>query len=463
VITIDWTVTDPNTPVSSTTGCSGSFWGLDWVITDTSSAGQTFTCSATSADGTLTSSNSVTVFRDITAPTVTGTTRTPPPNAYGWNNTDVKVTFNGTDASSGIASCTSVTRTATGTNQTATGTCTDLAGNTSAPYTVNNINIDKVLPTITFVSRTPPPNTNGWNNGDVTVTWACTDALSNVVSGTVTQIVSTEGANQSATGTCQDRAGNTASDTQNGINIDKTPPVINQPEDVTTTIHNIFGSKQVFYYLPNATDNVDPNPIVTCTPPSGTSFKVGDWTITCTAMDAGGNSATPVTFTAHVVLEPLTVNKSSLIPVAGGETFDLECDTAVVLNGIEVFFYNLCDQQTVLTGMAETTLPGPLTVGLTFVSGLNVTVLDQGQALDALPVDTGIEMDFPVNGSDQYSVLFWMNGEWVEITQSLNEADLTNALGTDAEIELYKLISSETGMYKTLTTEVTGTFVLVKK
>ena len=38
--------------------------------------------------------------------------------------------------------------------------------------------------------------------------------------------MTTEGVNQSSTGYCQDVAGNTSSNTQNGINIDKTPPTV---------------------------------------------------------------------------------------------------------------------------------------------------------------------------------------------------------------------------------------------
>ena len=67
---------------------------------------------------------------------------------------------------------------------------------------------------------------NGWNKTNVTVEWSCTDSGSGVVSSSVTETVSTEGSGQSATGTCTDHAGNTASDTRIGINIDLTKPTI---------------------------------------------------------------------------------------------------------------------------------------------------------------------------------------------------------------------------------------------
>jgi hypothetical protein len=106
--------------------------------------------------------------------------------------------------------------------QTASCSYTDGGGLTASASVTYSI-VDTTAPVITFASRTTA-NGNGWNNGDVTVTWSCTDSDSGVVAASVSQTVSTEGANQSATGTCEDHAGNTASDTQTEINIDKTAP-----------------------------------------------------------------------------------------------------------------------------------------------------------------------------------------------------------------------------------------------
>lgn len=87
--------------------------------------------------------------------------------------------------------------------------------------------VDATAPTITG-SRTPPANGAGWNNGDVTVTFVCGDPSGSGVKtcGPSPQIVSTEGAAQSRTGTATDNAGNTASATVGGISIDKTLPGI---------------------------------------------------------------------------------------------------------------------------------------------------------------------------------------------------------------------------------------------
>jgi hypothetical protein len=302
-VTVSWSVTDPDSTISSSSGC-----GTTTISTDTT--GQTLTCSATSAGGTA--SKSVTIKRDATPPTFTATpsaaantngynnspvdvsytcsdstsgladpcpatdsattdgihvfsqtihdnagnsasvtstvnldstkpsitgSASPPANSNGWNNSDVTVTFTCTDTgtgASGIDSCVAdgtspaadhTTLSSDGANQSVSGTATDKAGNSNTA-TVSGINIDKTPPVITFDNRTQP-NSNGWNNSDVTVTWDCSDpGGSGVVHPTVTQTLTADGANQSATGTCEDQAGNTASDTQKGINIDKTAPVI---------------------------------------------------------------------------------------------------------------------------------------------------------------------------------------------------------------------------------------------
>lgn len=623
IIFLTFNVTEPESRVSSTSGCTGPFFGYFVVTGNTSSAGQTFTCNATSADGTLSSSGSVTVYRDATNPTASAT-RSPAANASGWNNTDVTVTFSGTDANSGIAFCTSpIILSADGMGQSATGNCTDVAGNVSSNVTINNINIDKTPPTITLLSRTPP-NGNGWNNGSVTVTWSCTDALSGVVSSTVTQTISSEGANQSATGTCQDLAGNTSSDTQNGINIDTTPPTLNLPSNITAEATGPSGA--VVTYSATASDNLDASLIFGCSPASGSTFPLGTTTVTCTAQDDADNTAsggfnvtvqdtTPpvLTLPADITLEatspagaiatfsataidivdgsisvtcvppsgstfPLgttsvncsvsdangntssgsfnvtvqdttapvispvadinivTANKfgvvlnyappttfdivdgsgvatcspapgslfppdntmvtctatdsegntssitfnvyidydkaappietgssGALILVTGGELIDLECDTTVSAFGVIVKFHNLCDYQAVINRIAANGLPGALPNGTTFIEGLDVQVLANGQALQTLPNTSGVEMNFPLADNSIYAVLHWNNGQWVEITQSMNIADLLKVLSTDAAVELYKMSTSSASSHNVLTTEFTGTFILVKK
>jgi hypothetical protein len=106
-------------------------------------------------------------------------TAAPPPNANGWNNSDVGVTFLCSDVTSGIAVCpTSRTITAEGI-EVVSGTATDLAGNTaSASVTVR---LDKTAPAISVSS---PAANAVVSASSISVSGTVTDALSGVVSMT---------------------------------------------------------------------------------------------------------------------------------------------------------------------------------------------------------------------------------------------------------------------------------------
>src|SRR5262249_21432429 len=56
----------------------------------------------------------------------------------------------------------------------------------------------------------------------------------------------------------------------------------------------------VVTYTATATDNLDPSPVLTCTPASGSTFPIATTTVTCNAHDVAGNNATPKTFTIKV-------------------------------------------------------------------------------------------------------------------------------------------------------------------
>ncbi len=170
---------------------------------------------------------------DKTPPAITGS-RTPGPNANGWNNTSVTVAFQCADALSGLAAGSPPAPTVVATesaNQSVSGLCSDLAGN-PASATVSGINIDKTPPAL-VATFTPLPNANGWNNTDVTITFNAADALSGVASVTPPVLVQAEGANQVFTGAAADLAGNTIL-LPVSVNVDKTPPeAFNQFDPVT--------------------------------------------------------------------------------------------------------------------------------------------------------------------------------------------------------------------------------------
>jgi hypothetical protein len=81
---------------------------------------------------------------------------------------------------------------------------------------------------------------------------------------------------------------------------DTTPPSITCPANITTDTTSTACAKAVNYPAPTVSDNRDPSPTVVCNPPPGSTFPKGVTTVTCTATDASGNSAT-CTFTVTVV------------------------------------------------------------------------------------------------------------------------------------------------------------------
>ena len=165
-VAVTWGIADGGSVITSTGGCVPTT-----IVADTT--GRTLTCAATNAGGTTTST--VTVQRDATAPAISGA-RSPAPNASGWNAGDITASFTCVDGTSGIASCSPpVTVTTEGAGQNATGTAIDRAGNSTA-VTVGGLNIDKTAPT-TAATPDRAPNAKGWNNVPVAVSLACADAL----------------------------------------------------------------------------------------------------------------------------------------------------------------------------------------------------------------------------------------------------------------------------------------------
>ncbi|HET8626431.1 MAG TPA: PxKF domain-containing protein, partial [Thermomicrobiales bacterium] len=205
-------------------------------------------------------------------------------NGNGWNNTDVTVTFTCADATSGVASCTAPqTVTTESADQPVTGTATDNAGNTATDPA--KVSIDKTPPTIGGAA-TAPPNANGWYNGDVTVGFTCDDALSGVASCQAPVTVTTEGTNQSVTGTAKDAAGNSASTTYGGINVDKTPPTLNgTPSGPTNGSGWYTGDVTVTWACGDALSG-----IASCPSPSTVTGEGGNLSATGTATDKAGNA-----------------------------------------------------------------------------------------------------------------------------------------------------------------------------
>jgi hypothetical protein len=185
------------------------------VTKSTEGEGQQVVGTATDNAGNSASDTAV-VSIDKTKPTISAKADRAT-NAAGWYDDDVTVSFDATDALSGVASKTADKVLGEGADQSASGTATDAAGN-SASASVSGINVDKTKPVLTASF------TGGWHTGDVTVSWSCTDGLSGPAAQPADDVVTGEGANLSSSASCTDKAGNTAIETVSGIKIDRTDP-----------------------------------------------------------------------------------------------------------------------------------------------------------------------------------------------------------------------------------------------
>lgn len=174
---------------------------------------------------------------DRTAPVASLTCNGAACSATSWYNAAISVVLSATDGGSGVAT---VTRAVDGAAAATTSapasfsvsgdsathsvaySATDVAGNVSGT-TTQTLKIDGTAPTISGAA-TPAANGAGWRTTDVTITYTCSDALSGVASCSAPVTLSTDGANQSSSGTAVDVAGNSAGATVSGINLDKTAP-----------------------------------------------------------------------------------------------------------------------------------------------------------------------------------------------------------------------------------------------
>jgi probable HAF family extracellular repeat protein len=96
---------------------------------------------------------------------------------------------------------------------------------------------------------------------------------------------------------------------------DTTPPELRLPDDIAAEATSKDGAEVT--YAATATDENPTKPEVSCTHPSGSTFALGEITVTCTATDKAGNQATgtfnvTVTYSWSGVLQPINADGSSV-------------------------------------------------------------------------------------------------------------------------------------------------------
>lgn len=215
-VTVSFSITaNPGNAVTNPTGCGNLV-----VSSDTTDAAQT--CSATFTDtsgGSATVSSTAHVKKDSTPPAISGISARGP-DANGWYNHPLAVGVNATDATSGIASCNSLTYSGPDTTSGGfTGSCTDNAGNAATGGSFS-FKYDATPPAVSL-SLSRGPDSGNWYNHPVDFSASGSDNLSGIAScnsGTV-------GGGGSVTASCTDNAGNVGS-AGAGVNYDSSAPSI---------------------------------------------------------------------------------------------------------------------------------------------------------------------------------------------------------------------------------------------
>jgi hypothetical protein len=229
------------------------------------------------------------------------------------------------------------------------------------------------------VSCTPAADTN-FAVGTTTVTCTATDAHQNTATSTFTVTV---------------------------VITDTTPPVVTVPADMTVDAASPSGTPVSF--TASATDNVDGALAPTCAPPSGSTFAIGTATVTCSATDAHGNTAS-ASFAVTVVLVDTT---PPTVSVPGDMTVD-----ATGLNGASVTFSasatdNVdgalaadCSPQSGSTfpfGATSVTCNATDSHGNTGTASFGVTVVDRTPpTFQNVPADITVEADGPAGSVVHY-------------------------------------------------------------
>jgi uncharacterized protein YjiK len=188
--------------------------------------------------------------------------------------------------------------------------------------------------------------------------------------------------------------------------VDFLPPVFtNVPQDMTVEATGKFTS--VSFTSPTATDLIDGVRPVVCSPASGNMFPLGDTTVTCTASDATGNSAS-VTF-------KVTVRDTK--PPVVHDPADMTVEATGVMTSVPfgpVTATDLVDGELPVT--CNPASPGPFPIGTTHIdcfvtdahgnrgsAPFNITVQDTTAPKVTVPADITVDATGPAGAVVVYA------------------------------------------------------------
>ena len=213
-VSIDWTWLPSDATVLA--GCQDKTYSAD-------TRGTNDFCKV--SDGSAETTVQLKIRRDTTPPVVTGGFPSRAADANGWYNHAVLISFKGTDATSGIAACTSTIYGGPDTASAAVaGRCTDRAGNPSSPLAYG-LQYDASGPVVSGVRPERAPDALGWFTRPVRLAVFGTDALSGLAECPSIVYSGPDGLAAQARVACRDRAANWSVQSF-GLSYDDTAPRI---------------------------------------------------------------------------------------------------------------------------------------------------------------------------------------------------------------------------------------------
>jgi hypothetical protein len=208
-VTVSWSVSNV-----SQVNCPSVTYSSD-------TKGTSASCTA-SGDG-QTVTVSVNIRIDRTPPSVSAAFERGP-DGNGWYTHPVNVGFSGSDATSGIASCTSGAYGGPDTaGATIGGSCTDVAGNTGGGSAV--VRYDATPPVVTGAKASRRPDWGHWYRKPVWYTFSGKDATSGIAGCDSFRFRGPDGERATMKASCRDQAGNAASKSF-ALSYDSTPPTL---------------------------------------------------------------------------------------------------------------------------------------------------------------------------------------------------------------------------------------------
>jgi hypothetical protein len=169
------------------------------------------------------------------------------------------------------------------------------------------VSLDKTPPTISGALNATP-NSFGWFRVAVAAPFTCNDTLSGVASCSAPASFG-QGANQTATGTATDVAGNSASTTVGPVNVDLTAPTITAAPDRAPDAGSAYsGPVTIHFTCTDALSGIAPG----ACPADVTVSNDGVTTVAGSTTDRAGNTAT-VSATITVNVQSVRAQKQQVL------------------------------------------------------------------------------------------------------------------------------------------------------